>query len=732
MRNAFPLYRWFRDVPISRKLYFTVGTMAVLIGLELFVLLFSLSTLSSLRAYVGGEGLWSKAEKEAVFHLYRYGVAHIDKDYQLFQQFMRVPIGDAKARRALLAGGEDVQGAYEGFLEGRNHPDDIGGMTDLFIRFGNVSYLRKAIRIWGDAQDLVMQLLPIAANLRQEVDSPTPSQDRINGLLAAVYTTNERVTAFEDQFSFTLGEGSRWLEGVVLRLLFTTALTVEVTGLLLALSVSRGIQKGLANIIEAADGIAEGKLGSRAAVLSRDEIGVVAGSFNAMAHNLQARVGELDRANRGLEHEIGERQRAEGELRDAVAQLETTLHELERQTAERLRTEEMLRESAKMQAMGQLTGGIAHDFNNLLGVVIGSVEHLMDAVRDRPEYAELAQEILDSALHGSELTRRLLAVGRKQPLQPRRIDLNVLLSDHVELLRRTLGEMIDVRVAPTPDLWPISADPSQILDVLLNLALNARDAMPQGGRLTLEAVNVHLDARDNAICPDLNQGDYVALAVTDTGVGMPEEVAGRATEPFFTTKPPAAGSGLGLSMAYGFAKQSGGHLEIESKVGAGTTIRMFLPRVSDGTVPAPAARQDAPDPPRGSETVLLVDDNRTLLRIAQRYLLGLGYSVIPAASGPAALAVLQSGEACDLLFTDIVMPDGMNGYDLAKAARGLRPGLKVLYTTGYAGGHEEDATHLLRKPYTRHALACAVRRALDESEQLMAEPPVIASAAFRG
>jgi CheY-like chemotaxis protein len=228
---------------------------------------------------------------------------------------------------------------------------------------------------------------------------------------------------------------------------------------------------------------------------------------------------------------------------------------------------------------------------------------------------------------------------------------------------RTLGETIDVRAAPTPDLWPISADPSQILDALLNLALNARDAMPQGGRLTLGAANVHLDARAAAAYPDMDRGDYVALSVTDTGVGMPEEVAERATEPFFTTKPPTSGSGLGLSMAYGFAKQSGGHLEIESTVGAGTTIRIFLPRVGDGAVAAPAARQDAPDAPRGSEPVLLVDDNRTLLRIAQRYLVGLGYDVTPAASGPAALAVLQSGQACDLLFTDIVMPDGMNGYD---------------------------------------------------------------------
>ncbi len=685
MAKRFSLYRWFRDVSVARKLYFTVGTMAVLIGVELFVLFFSLHTLSSLRAYVGGEGLWSKAEKDAVFHLYKYGVSRSDKDYELFEQFMRVPIGDAKARRELLTADPDMALAREGFLEGRNHPDDIEGMISLFTRFADVSYIRRAIVVWGEAQGVAMQLLPIAQELHAEINSPSPSQGRINQLLVSVDAINRKVTAYEDEFSFTLGEGSRWLERVVLRLLFATALTVETTGLLLAISISRGIQKGLTNIIQAADAFSAGELSARAKALSRDEIGIVANSFNEMADNLQIRVRELGELNRHLRHEIDERERAQ----------------------------EMLRQSEKMRALGQLTGGVTHDFNNLLGVIIGSAEILADAVRDVPELAELAQEILNSALSGSLLTRRLLAVGRNQPLQPRRIDLNALLQEQVTMLRRTLGEAIRVEAAHSPDLWFTSADPSQICDALLNLALNARDAMPDGGRLVIEVANVHVDARCAAAFGEVRAGDYVVLTVTDTGTGMSPSVVQRAIEPFFTTKPPSVGSGLGLSMAYGFAKQSGGHLDIESAVGVGTKVRLYLPRASDDALPASNPPKAAPDP-RGTEAILLVDDNQTLMELAGRHLTAWGYRVIPASDGPSALAVLESGEEIDLLFTDIVMPEGMSGPALAETARRLRPGLKVLLTTGYAAeSSEQHGMYVLRKPYDRRDLARAVRTVLD-------------------
>jgi signal transduction histidine kinase/CheY-like chemotaxis protein len=717
MEKGFFLYRWFKNVSISRKLYFTVGTMAILIGVELFVLLFSLSTLSSLRAYVGGEGLWSKAEKDAVFHLYRYGVSRTERDYELFEQFMRVPMGDAKTRRELLKPDGDTRVAREGFIEGRNHPDDIDGMISLFVDFSTVSYIKKAINIWGDAQAIAMQLLPMAQALHEEITAPHPSQTRIDELLASIYDINEKLTSYEDEFSFTLGEGSRWLERVVLKLLFAMALTVEATGLFLAVSVSRGIHKGLTNIIRAADSFSAGDLSSRARVLSGDEIGVVANSFNEMAGSLQTQVKELAQLNESLRLEIGKRERAETAVRQAYARLETAHQELQHQTADRLHAEEMLRQSEKMRALGQLTGGIAHDFNNLLGVIIGSVDVLIDTLRDMPEQIELANEILKSALNGSRLTRRLLAVGRNQPLNPQRVDLSVLLGGEIEMLRRTLGESIHVEAVSAPKLWFTSADPSQIGDALLNLALNARDAMPSGGTLWIEAANLHLDAQTAAAYSEVGEGDYVVLTVTDTGTGMPQSVVQRAIEPFFTTKPPSVGSGLGLSMAYGFAKQSGGHLDIESSVGMGTKVSIYLPRACEPPerpiepITPPAAEAGEP---KGIETILLVDDNQSLTAVTMRNLTALGYKVVPATNARSALSVLASEAAVDLLFTDVVMPGGMSGPELAEAARRLRPGLRILFTTGYA---EMCVDHpdrqVLRKPYGRRGLATAVRTVLD-------------------
>ena len=413
--------------------------------------------------------------------------------------------------------------------------------------------------------------------------------------------------------------------------------------------------------------------------------------------------------NLSLERRVAER----------TAELQAASDALTQQIRERQRTEDMLRQSQKMEAIGKLTGGIAHDFNNLLGVIIGNAEILLDTMADRPDEAEQAREILESALSGAELTRRMLAFARRQPLQPRCIDLNVLLPNQVTMLRRMLGETIEVSMTLAPGLWLTTADPSQIGNALLNLALNARDAMPRGGRLSIATGNVHLSNEDIAQHAEATAGDYVVLAVSDNGVGMPPEVIERATEPFFTTKGSGAGTGLGLSMIYGFAKQSGGHLEIESAVASGTTVRLYLRRAADGDADGIAAADAAAADAGGNETILVVDDNLTLRDVTRRHLNALGYRVDLAASGPAALARLRSGERFDLLFTDVVMPEGMTGYELAEAARAVQGDLKVLFTTGYAGDaallDDDDADNrpLLRKPYRRHELAEKVRAALD-------------------
>jgi len=378
--------------------------------------------------------------------------------------------------------------------------------------------------------------------------------------------------------------------------------------------------------------------------------------------------------------------------------------------------EEALRQAQRMEAVGQLSGGVAHDFNNLLGVIIGNIECLLETMTDDPERTELANEVLESALGGAELTRRLLAFGRRQALSPQRIDLGAQAARHVTLLRRTLGRAIQVETVFAGDLWPTRADPSQLGDALLNLAINARDAMPHGGVLTIETHNDRVWAEDAAREPEMVPGDYVVLVVSDTGVGMPPDVRARAVEPFFTTKGPGTGSGLGLSMIYGFVRQSGGHLTISSEVGTGTTVRICLPRVT-GKDDADAHEAPRGSLPTGREMILVVDDSPEMRQVAERHLRFLGYAVMAAENGPAALALLRAATPVDLLFTDIAMPEGLTGFQLAAAACLLRPRLKVLFTTGYAGEHDPAGVpdwreRLIRKPYRRPDLAEKVRAAL--------------------
>jgi PAS domain S-box-containing protein len=380
--------------------------------------------------------------------------------------------------------------------------------------------------------------------------------------------------------------------------------------------------------------------------------------------------------------------------------------------------DEALRQAQRMEAVGQLSGGLAHDFNNLLGVIIGNIECLLDTMADDPERADLAREVLDSALGGAELTRRLLAFGRRQALSPQRIDLSMQAARHITLLSRTLGAAIQVETVFADDLWLTRADPSQLGDALLNLAINARDAMPHGGVLTIETHNDRVSAEDSVREPEMAPGDYVVLAVSDTGIGMPPEVCARAIEPFFTTKGPGVGSGLGLSMIYGFVRQSGGYLKINSEVGIGTTVRILLPRAT-GEDDTPAREVPCASLPTGHETILVVDDSPEMRQVAERHLRFLGYAVLTAEHGPAALALLRAGTPVDLLFTDIAMPEGLTGFQLAEVACQMRPGLKVLFTTGYAGtqntaGVPDWQARLIRKPYRRPELAEKVRMALSK------------------
>ncbi|MCR0983295.1 hybrid sensor histidine kinase/response regulator [Roseomonas populi] len=395
----------------------------------------------------------------------------------------------------------------------------------------------------------------------------------------------------------------------------------------------------------------------------------------------------------------------------------------EKEAAEALRrAEEALRQSQKMEAVGQLTGGIAHDFNNLLTGITGSLELLRSRLAqgrltDLDRYITTAH---GAAGRAAALTHRLLAFARRQTLDPKPTNVNRLISGMEELIRRTVGPEITVEVVGSAGLWTVLVDPNQLESALLNLCINARDAMPDGGRITIETANKWLDDRAGHE-RDLPPGQYLSLCVTDTGTGMTPEVIGRAFDPFFTTKPIGQGTGLGLSMIYGFVRQSGGQVRIYSELGQGTTMCLYLPRHhgAEELADHAAALASAPRAERG-ETVLVVDDEPTVRMLVTEVLEDLGYTAIEAADGTAGLRVLRSDARIDLLVTDVGLPGGMNGRQLADAARELRPGLRILFITGYAEnatvGHGllEPGMHVLTKPFAMEALTTRIRDLIED------------------
>lgn len=380
-------------------------------------------------------------------------------------------------------------------------------------------------------------------------------------------------------------------------------------------------------------------------------------------------------------------------------------------------TERKLQQAQKLEAIGKLTGGVAHDFNNMLTVISGTTEALVAALHDQPQLRATATLIDQAAQRCSELIEHLLAFARRQPLHPRIVDVNAAISDVAKLLRPTLGEQIEIRTVLDPKLAPAHVDASQLANSVLNMAINARDAMPNGGVLTLETCMVELDKSELKINPEEGTLSCLMISVSDTGTGMPAHVQEKVFEPFFSTKEPGKGSGLGLSMVYGFVTQSGGHIRIDSEEGSGTTVRLYLPPAAPDT--ATKAASKAPPVTGGSETILVVEDDALVRNLVTAQLIALGYHAVAAPDGPAALARLKNGERFDLLFTDVVMPAGMSGRQLADEAEKIRPGMKVLYTSGYTDdtimhhGSLDPGVLLLQKPYRKAQLAQMVREALE-------------------
>jgi PAS domain S-box-containing protein len=388
-------------------------------------------------------------------------------------------------------------------------------------------------------------------------------------------------------------------------------------------------------------------------------------------------------------------------------------------------TERKLHQSQKLDAIGKLTGGVAHDFNNMLTVIAGTTEILVSDLGDKPHLQAVAVLINQAADRCTGLIQHLLAFARKQPLQPRNVDINATIFDIAKLLRPTLGEQIEVESILERGMPTALVDPSQLANALINLAINARDAMPDGGKLMLETANVVLDAGYAQNNADVRPGGYVMIAVSDTGAGMSAEVRDKVFEPFFTTKETGKGTGLGLSMVYGFVKQSGGHIKVYSEEGHGTSIKLYLPAASgsaDVSIPVAA-------PARGAgETILVVEDDALVRGFVITQLQSLGYRTVAVADGRTALKYVDSGQPLDLLFTDVVMPGGMTGRQLAVEVTRRRPGTKLLYTSGYTEnsivhhGRLDHGVMLLSKPYRKSELSSMVRLALGDATAKTFEP----------
>ena len=425
----------------------------------------------------------------------------------------------------------------------------------------------------------------------------------------------------------------------------------------------------------------------------------------------------------GVSIDVTDQKRATAQLRAFTETLEDAVkdrtRQLEAENEARRKAEELLRQSQKLEAIGQLTGGVAHDFNNMLAVIISSTNLIERRLAKGEDVKRLIEGISDAAYRAAELTRRLLAFSRQLPSAPKVIDANQMVKSISELLRQTLGEATVLETVLAGGLWKTHADASQLENAVLNLAINARDAMPGGGKVTIETLNCHLDADYASNYPDVNAGQYVMIAVSDEGTGMSPEIIERAIDPFFTTKAAGKGTGLGLSQVYGFVKQSKGHLKLYSEIGQGTAVKIYLPRyygaeqaANIGAVIRHPERRGAP-----SEVILVVEDEERIREVTTEALRELSYTVFHAASARQALQILESRPEIGLLFTDIVMPD-MNGRRLAEAALKFRPDLKVLYTTGYTrnavlhNGVLDPGVNFIAKPFTIDQLDQKIREVL--------------------
>ena len=528
----FSLLQTFKNASIAKKLYFTVGIMALLIALELFTLWFANSTLSSVRAFINGEGLWSKGEKDAVNSLHKYARTGNEADYRLFLEFMKVPLGDHKTRMQLIKAHPDIDSARQGFLEGRNHPDDVDGMIKLFTRFYSVSYIHKAIILWTAADSVGAPMISIAAQIHNEINSTSPSQARIGELLNQIDDINANLTVLEDDFSFTLGEGARWLENLVLRLLFCVALTVEISGLLLTISVSRNIQRGLNEIIRASKSIANGNLKARAASYSRDEIGQLAESFNDMTTQYEKSIADKNIANESLKDYAKKLEQSNNSLEQFAY---VASHDLQEPLRNITNFASLLEENEDHH--------LDPKSRKYLNFIVHGAERLKVLIKDLLLFSRLGKQHIVEMVNFNDILKIVLA------------DMNLLIREKDAVIR--LGH-----------LPVLAASKTEIKMLLQNLIGNAiKYSKPN----VPPVVEVNAEKQEN--------GTWL-FSVKDNGIGIEEEFKERIFVIFqrLHNQDEYSGTGIGLATCKKVVELNGGTIWVESKPDVGSTFYFTIPR----------------------------------------------------------------------------------------------------------------------------------------------------------
>ena len=700
------------------------------------------------RGYVAGEAAYSRAEKGAVIALHRYARSRDSTDFADYARLIQTPINYRRAREILEDPSRPIEASYPFIMAaGDHHPSAVPGLAWLFRTFGDTSLFAPPIEIWREGDRKVGSLHEVAVELERLIRSGSGSESAITALLARIDQLDRELGVLQATFSERMGDAARKLAlilytgigglGAGLALLGggfalrTTRRVAAAEGRLwafldgspdaISLKDTNGRYLLFNRAFEALSGIARERICGRTdaeALPGHPDMVAAIRRHDRLVLETRAPVHQ-EREEIGGDNRVSMRSITKFPILDASGQI-TAIGTINQDVTELKAAELKLRQAMRMQAVGQLTGGVAHDFNNLLSVVLGNLELLRERLEHDPSLAGMAERAICAAERGATITRRLLAFSRQQPLQPQPVDVGRQLDAMSELFGRTIDETIEVTVISRPGAWRCFADPAELEAALLNLAINARDAMPEGGKLTFEVSNVEVE--EGGLAPDegITAGDYVLVAVSDTGCGMSSETIERAFEPFFTTKPTDKGSGLGLSMVHGFARQSGGHARIYSEPGHGTTVKLWLPRARDAEETEDRGEADRAEVPGGAERILIAEDNDLVREHVISQLESLGYRVAAVRNGPEAIAALRESADVDLLLTDVVMPGGMSGFELADEARRLRPKLPVLFTSGYTEGavmqrgQLEAGMTLLQKPYRRQEIATKIRVALDQ------------------